>query len=461
VSWSLSGILCGLSALGSPSALNAQSAAIGLVKATALHVRSQPDTDARILHILERGAHVKILSHENGWYKILHRNTVGYIGSKDRYVEIISTNTDGSISQFKETAQDISRRIETSRAHLLSVTREEAQTINGLDKLDLSLNSTQKQVKRLKAELNRLVGETRASEKAVEALSEKIGISGEYAAERLVALYKLSWMGKTPIIAATESIYDILLRKKAIEGILAKDEERLNSLWLDRKRLQELIERQSTHISRKHSIEADLGSQVEKLSHKRATRAKLLAAIRTEKRLEMAAIDALSQAAAALDDTIKSLGLASAQIDEAEPGEKESHKSFSVLKGLLNMPVKGKVANAFGPYRDMQFNVENFRSGIDITADRGEPIRAIYGGKVLYAKWFKGYGNVVIIDHGENYYTIYAHIEEVFKSKDETVEEGEVVATVGDTGSRTGSKLYFELRHHGKPLDPLLWIKKS
>ena len=68
---------------------------------------------------------------------------------------------------------------------------------------------------------------------------------------------------------------------------------------------------------------------------------------------------------------------------------------------------------------------------------------------------------MIIIDHGTNYYTVYAHLEETFKSKGDLVETGEVIATAGDTGSMTGSKLYFEVRHHGKPVNPLLWLKKG
>ena len=68
---------------------------------------------------------------------------------------------------------------------------------------------------------------------------------------------------------------------------------------------------------------------------------------------------------------------------------------------------------------------------------------------------------MIIIDHGDNYYTVYANIEELFKSQGDNVQMNEVVATVGDAGSRIGAKLYFEVRHHGKPLDPMRWLKKG
>jgi septal ring factor EnvC (AmiA/AmiB activator) len=138
-----------------------------------------------------------------------------------------------------------------------------------------------------------------------------------------------------------------------------------------------------------------------------------------------------------------------------------AEKPFAALKGLLMMPVKGKIISFFGPFTDQQFNVTHFQSGITIKADRGEPIRAVYSGQTLFSSWFKGFGNMIIIDHGDHYYTVYAHLEELFKSKGDPVETGEVIATVGDTGSMSGAGLHFEVRYHGKPMNPLGWIKKG
>jgi septal ring factor EnvC (AmiA/AmiB activator) len=187
-------------------------------------------------------------------------------------------------------------------------------------------------------------------------------------------------------------------------------------------------------------------------------RQKLLADIRDQKALELAAIEALTQAADELNDKINSLREA---VRSEGQDEIESGSTFSAHKGLLIMPVKGSIISLFGPYRNPKYNVTNFRSGIDIKADKGEPIRSVYKGRVLYSDWFKGYGNMIIVDHGSNYYTVYAHLEETFKSKGDQVETGEVIATVGDTGAMEGTGLYFEVRHHGKPVDPLTWLKKG
>ena len=180
--------------------------------------------------------------------------------------------------------------------------------------------------------------------------------------------------------------------------------------------------------------------------------------MRKEKSAQLLAIESLKEAALNLDHKINNL---STQLAALDPNQYSGREPFQAYKGLLKMPVKGKIISLFGKFKNTQFNTLNFRSGIEIQTERGEPIQAVYAGKILYADWFKGYGNMIIIDHGENYYTVYAHIEEAFKTAGDVVEAGEVMATVGDTGSITGPKLYFEVRHHGKPLDPMQWLEKS
>jgi len=123
--------------------------------------------------------------------------------------------------------------------------------------------------------------------------------------------------------------------------------------------------------------------------------------------------------------------------------------------------VKGKIISKYGPSSTGDYKSFTFQKGIDIKVERGEPVKSVFKGEVMFAQWLKGYGNLMIIDHGDNYYTLYAHVEEIFKRKGETVKTGDVIATAGDTGSIKGMCLHFEVRHHGKPENPMKWLKKG
>jgi septal ring factor EnvC (AmiA/AmiB activator) len=119
------------------------------------------------------------------------------------------------------------------------------------------------------------------------------------------------------------------------------------------------------------------------------------------------------------------------------------------FKGKLPPPVQGKVISSFK---------EKGQNGIEIKAPVGAEIRAVLPGKILYADWFKGFGNIVIIDHGDHTFTVSGYCSELLKKPGDSVSQGETIALVGSAGSLKGPCLYFEIRHHGKPQDPMQWL---
>jgi murein hydrolase activator len=138
-----------------------------------------------------------------------------------------------------------------------------------------------------------------------------------------------------------------------------------------------------------------------------------------------------------------------------------SGSDFSAHQGLLKMPVNGNIVTKFGKYIEPHSGAVNFRNGIEIKTRQGTPIRAVFSGQTIFSSWLKGYGNVIIIAHGEHFHTVYAHVEEVYSAKGNPVEAGEIIATVGDSGSMSGPSLYFEIRRQGSPVDPLQWVNKN
>lgn len=454
--------------LHSPDVSVAQSDEIGIVTANNLNLRSQPGIENPSLSLISKGTKVKILEHHNKWLKILHKGQVGYIRNLKKYVTIISEdsskkpvkteNNNGDIQGSRNEAKSINREIEMGTAELLMFTKRETSIVNSLNDIDLTLDKARKTASSLKKELADIEIEIQKVTNTSKALQERIKTSEEYASKRLVALYKLNWLGKIYVLASAQSMYELFHRKKLLEQVLTYDENIWQNLLDNKEKLRQLLIELNAKKNEKLAVETDLEKQINVMSRERQKRIQLLENIRKRKSLKLAAIEALKEAAADLDHTVISL---KSGADLTEPQKNISPKSFSSLKGLLNMPVKGKIVSFYGPQRNKKFNVINFQSGIEIKADRGEPIRAVYNGRILYARWFKGYGNMIIIDHGNNYYTIYAHAQEIFASQGDTVEMGEVVATVGDSGSMIGPSLHFEVRHHGKPVDPLEWINKG
>jgi len=362
------------------------------------------------------------------------------------------------IEEIKKRARDIDREIEKGKVKIQKFSHREADIIHRLNQVDLMLNQSRKRIYALGREMTRIEKKITATTMASEGLKQKIKTNEQYVASRMVALYKLNWLGKFHILASAESLHESLQRKTAIERILTYDQKVIKALVDNQSSLKKVHSQLESHRDAKRQRAAEYQKQIERMANERAERTVLLARVRKEKSAQLLAIDSLTEAARNLDRKIDNL---STQLTAPAPNESSGREPFQAYKGLLKTPVKGNIISLFGKFKNTRFNTLNFRSGIEIQTERGEPIQAVYGGKILYADWFKGYGNMIIIDHGDNYYTVYGHIEETFKTAGDVVEAGEVMATAGDTGSINGPKLYFEIRHHGKPLDPMQWLETS
>ncbi|MEJ2165778.1 MAG: peptidoglycan DD-metalloendopeptidase family protein [Desulfobacterales bacterium] len=362
------------------------------------------------------------------------------------------------IEEFKTRQKNIRREIEKGRQEVEAISRREADVIKRLNQVELAYHNSKRRAALLSKEIKELDNEISAALQTSEALRRRIQANEEYVAKRLVAMYKMNWLGTIDLLASADSMQEFIQRKAALRYILAHDEKIRAEMVENRAELEKVLDRLETHKIQKSARADEYKKQMRQMAEERSLRQKLLSDIRDQKALELAAINALSQAADELDAKIYSLR---AEIVNEDQDEIAPQSTFSAHKGLLIMPVNGTIISSFGPYKNQKYNVTNFRSGIDIKADKGEPIRSVFKGKVLYCDWFKGYGNMIIVDHGHNYYTVYAHLEETFKSKGDEVDAGEVIATVGDTGSLEGARLHFEVRHHGKPVDPLTWLKKG
>ncbi|MBN2409780.1 MAG: peptidoglycan DD-metalloendopeptidase family protein, partial [Candidatus Aminicenantes bacterium] len=122
-------------------------------------------------------------------------------------------------------------------------------------------------------------------------------------------------------------------------------------------------------------------------------------------------------------------------------------------------PLAGRVISRFGIERHL--NTSTMNNGIEIVPSGDGPvIRAVHPGKVVFADFFQGYGHLLIVDHGMNYYTLYGHCDEFLVGKGAFVREEQPIGVAGDVGSIRGVSLYFEVRHRAKPLDPLQWLRR-
>ena len=210
------------------------------------------------------------------------------------------------------------------------------------------------------------------------------------------------------------------------------------------------------------------------LAKEQTRRGKILAELSETLKAQRAQIGALKQDESRLMALIRQIETAppprpviprAEPVDEPEVGHSgrpadasARGKAFAKLRGQLRFPVEGRLIGRFGQERA---STGTSWKGVFIRSRAGDEVHAVADGMVVYSDWLRGFGNLVIVDHGDNYLTVYGNNEALFKSTGERVRSGDVIASVGDSGGIPESGLYFEIRHEGRPVDPLTWIRRE
>jgi len=195
-----------------------------------------------------------------------------------------------------------------------------------------------------------------------------------------------------------------------------------------------------------------LETQIKGLKVDLGKRKTIISSLSKELKQQGGSLSRLQDEATQLQNLIKSIE----EIFVDAPESEISQKAFAELKGKLAWPVKGKLKKLFGrnkPQSELRWQ------GVVIEAPNGRQVKAVSHGRIAFADWLRGLGNLVIIDHGNSYLSLYGHNESLYKSAGEWVEAGDVISTIGNSGGQNKSGLYFEIRKKGRPQNPTGWCK--
>lgn len=368
-----------------------------------------------------------------------------------------SSSSPKGVDQSKKELGGIKKRIQEEKQRVQDISKKESSAISQLNTLDRSLAEREKELKGLKKKLTAVDRKVKKANQDLGSLTENIDVQEVFLLNRMVSLYKFGEMEAPQLLFSSRSYEDFLSTRRYLTCILEQDRELIG----DYRQRQAVV---GNHQQQLMEDEQELRSVKKKAEQKKGEiqrdllqKGRLLDGVRQEKQVHLAAIRELEAASAQLQGLINRL--------ERELQEKAREKTFvpsgrkfTALRGKLPYPVKGKILSTFGRNENSKFNTFTVQKGIEIEAPLGAGIRAVHDGRVLYSDWFKGYGKILIIDHGEGYYTLSGHASSLLKAVGEDVRSGDVVALVGDTGSLKGPCLYFEIRQRGQPLDPMEWL---
>lgn len=233
------------------------------------------------------------------------------------------------------------------------------------------------------------------------------------------------------------------------------NQARVAQMTLIRQSLQELnrIEREIAQEElRLQQLQAKNNNERQQLEGAQQDRMQIIASLDRQLKDKGRELDNLKSDESQLQSLISNLQEALSDL----PLDPTAHEPFSTRKGKLPWPSSGRLVATFGSQRE----VGKLKwDGVMIAAPEGREVRAIHHGRVAFADWLRGFGLLLIIDHGDGYMSLYGHNQSLFKETGEWVEPGEVIAQVGSSGGRTTSGIYFGIRHNGAPENPTKWCK--
>jgi len=236
--------------------------------------------------------------------------------------------------------------------------------------------------------------------------------------------------------------------------------EDINILHADLERLRTIVDEANKKTTEIISIQAKQTGQKENLEQEEIKYKELLASISKEVAKGQRKIRKLQSDEKGLSRLVNTIAIrkdrSKKRNQENLPDTSLDKTAFKKQKGQLNLPVNGKIINSFGSQRSKGGVTWK---GLFISASVGINVIAIADGRVVFADWLRGFGNILIVDHGDDYMSLYGNNKNLTKKVGETILGGDIIAAVGNSGRNLNSGLYFELRHKGKPFDPLKWIR--
>ncbi|HKA31690.1 MAG TPA: peptidoglycan DD-metalloendopeptidase family protein [Candidatus Binatia bacterium] len=365
----------------------------------------------------------------------------------------------GALAHAAEPARElegVKQKMQRERQGVSQAQKREGSVLGSLAKIDAELDRKTKDLKRVNALLQTILADLTRKEEELRTIDSSLGARREWIKRRAAALYRWQRSGSPfVLLSGADNAAEMMQRRRYFEATLAYDRAQIARLSDESARQKALAEELEEKRAAASAQKKNLSAIQDAIRTERRKKEVLLASVRREKESHQRALKELEQAALRLQKMMDELNRRAVVAKPAPPGT-----GFEALRGKLDYPVRGTLTGGFGAARHPEVPAEVFRKGIDIDAPLGEEVRAVDAGKVVFADRFSGYGKMMIIDHGERYYTVYAHLAELLKKVGDPVQKGEPIAQVGDSESLAGSRLYFEIRKDGKPVDPGPWFRK-
>ncbi len=375
------------------------------------------------------------------------------------------TRRDDPLQAEQRKLQQTQKQLKEERERAAAARARETSLLAELEEIERRLAAKQRDVARLEARIKKAQNDVQMFRGEISRLERQRAGQMNALAGRLRVMYRVHAQGGAlPVILSGEDPVTRAVAVRHLASLAALDARLIQEYRVTSDRLADRKGKEEAQQLELAGLHEDAKREQAEVDREVAKRRVILAKVRDERAYHERMVGELTEASRRLEAFIRELQAKQRKLARIPPpkgGIEAPAIGFGALKGRLPWPTEGKIVTGFGAQVHPRFGTRTFRNGVDIEAAVGREVLAVHGGHVIYTGWFKGYGNLIIVDHGNEYYTLYAHIADIEAKEGDDVRQGQRIGTVGDTGSLAGPRLYFEVRYQGRPQDPEQWLRQG
>lgn len=350
------------------------------------------------------------------------------------------------LEETRRQLEAISRNIDATQSKVTSVKKQESSIMGQIQSLEKEISSTENQITATEDRIIFLQDSIVATQADIEETEQNLKEKSELLSERLVVLHEQGEVTYLEVLLSATDFKDFLTRYEMVNNIIEQDVDLIASINQDK---QDLEMRKSDLEVKKKELENALKQQESmraQLDEQKAEKKQILTSVQQERAAYEKALQELEETSRQLEQMIRQL---------------QGGSSEALGTGVYTWPTPGftTITSPYGMRYHPILKTRKMHTGVDIGAPMSATIVAADSGKVIHAGWMGGYGQVIVIDHGNGVSTLYAHQSAFLVGNGATVSKGQAIGKVGSTGWSTGPHLHFEVRINGSYTDPMPYIQ--
>lgn len=382
----------------------------------------------------------------------------------------IAQEKEVNIQQEQENLNKIEQRKKDIEKEIERLKQEKVDYQKSLEKIQELLASAEKELGSTKLTYELTLKEIKKLEEELDIEQNKLDLQLIILKNRLKKFYKYHNISYFAVLLNSKDFSQFLNRYRYLEQILENDADIIKQVTEQ----VELVKKQRDSLYNKKEITKMLEQEIvnEKVNIEMSVEAKnkYLAKIEEERKKQLAVLEELEKSSTQIKEIIEIALIEREKAKEeeqkaaqqAQPEKRtevaKKEPTLQPKKGIFHLPANGSLISNFGQQKQPDSNALVFNSGIDINAPLGESVRGASFGTVIYIGNVKGYGDIIILDHGGNVVTLYAHLSKILVKLNDQVSKGQIIGQVGTSGGVPSPRLHFEVRVEGKPVNPFEWI---